>query len=49
MNSIIQKYNRKVKEGFSKKLPTWALILIIVALVCVAIIFYNYYKTRALY
>ena len=49
MNSIIQKYNRKVKEGFSKKLPTWALILIIAASLSVAIIFYNYYKTRALY
>lgn len=31
MNSILKKYNGKIKEGFSKKLPSWAIILIIIA------------------
>lgn len=29
MSSLVQRRDRKVKEGFSKKLPVWAIILII--------------------
>ena len=31
MSSLIQRRDRKVKEGFSKKLPVWAIILIVLA------------------
>ena len=31
MSSLVQRRDRKVKEGFSKKLPVWAIILIIIA------------------
>ena len=30
MSSLVQRRDRKVKEGFSKKLPIWALVLIVV-------------------
>lgn len=37
MSSLVQRRDRKVKEGFSKKLPVWAIILIVLASIYVLI------------
>lgn len=45
MSSILKKYNGKIKEGFSKKLPSWAIILIIIASLYAIFVLLTIYST----